>query len=148
MSDGKTHEGDSIALSIAIGIIASLYMKSIVAGGWMALGALCGVYLTPDLDVDGWIRSKRKVVNSFGLFGYLWFGYWYPYSRAIRHRHWISHMPVVGTAIRVLYVGIIPAIVATAVGVQLSDDLIIGLMLWFIGLVISDTAHWLRDFLR
>ena len=52
------------------------------------------MYLSPDLDL---------VSRPFKRWGLLrWF--WLPYQKLIpRHRHWISHGPVIGSAVRLVY---------------------------------------------
>lgn len=66
------------------------------------------------------------------------------YARMLPHRG-ISHMPVVGTLTRVLYVGI----VGLAIWVVLDRPALPDVpwrVLWVVaGLVIVDALHWVRD---
>ncbi len=145
MADGKVHAQDSRVLAVAAGVGGTLVFQNFVAGAFVALGALSGIYITPDLDVDGWIHSKRAIVNAHAVFGYLWFGFWFPYSRAIKHRHWLSHAPIVSTLIRVAYIGAIPFAVLYVTKTAVPDIAQAAFVLWVIGLMVSDVAHWARD---
>ena len=101
-----------------------------------AAGVLSGVYLTPDLDVDNGIRSftyMPKIITP------VWRAFWYPYAKAIKHRSPLSHLPGLGTAIRVAYMAT-PLFVAGAI-----DNTHWWFAPWFVGLVVSDTLHWLMD---
>jgi uncharacterized metal-binding protein len=55
---------------------------------------LAGMYLSPDLDL------VSRPYKRWGFLQWLWL----PYQRLIpRHRHWLSHGPVIGSAVRLLY---------------------------------------------
>lgn len=69
----------------------------------MAAGAFCGVILTPDLDVDDGTISEHFVRSVSNIAQKVWWIYWYPYRRIMKHRSFLSHFPVVSTLIRVVY---------------------------------------------
>jgi len=93
---------------------------------------LAGMYLSPDLDL------VSRPFKRWGLLRWLWL----PYQRLIpRHRHWLSHGPVIGSLVRLLYLAAwlsllwllfpgfqrvqwagvtLPNVVAFLVGVELS----------------------------
>ncbi len=109
-----------------------------VAAAATAFGCAAGILLTPDLDVIG-TRADRIVRDELGLFlAIIWGLLWYPYSRLIPHRHWISHSPIIGTMIRLIYmaiplwiIGILawpgPLMVRAIGGLVISDNLHVGL---------------------
>lgn len=67
------------------------------------------------------------------------------YARMIPHRG-ISHMPVVGTLTRVLYLGVIGLLVWIVVGRPALPTYLPWRVLWVVaGLVIVDALHWVRD---
>jgi uncharacterized metal-binding protein len=84
-----------------------------------------------------------------GLYA-LWRLIWLPYGKAIGHRAFISHFPLVGTAFRLLYL---------AAWYTLIRWLIIRFTPWALpalsapawlpwavaGLAVSDALHWLAD---
>lgn len=94
----------------------------------LGAGAISGIFLSPDLDIADKFR-----------FGFARI-YWYPYSKAIPHRHWISHFPIIGTAIRITY--ILPLLVLIYLLIPVSWDKVYYPL---IGLMISDGLHWLLD---
>jgi len=101
MAKGRSH---SIAtLSAATCFVVASAIKPdpqlLLAAG----GALLGLMVMPDLDVDEGSISQHFVRSTSWIAEKIWWGYWYPYRRLISHRSFWSHFPVVGTAIRVLY---------------------------------------------
>lgn len=154
MADGKTHEADSVAIAIPLGLIIGGLTGEIPLGLAAGIGCFCGVILTPDLDVDTSTRSKAKMVAASPL-GWLWVFYWYPYAKAIKHRAWISHLPIIGTIIRVLYLFapfILGAVVLQLNGLPILESawvlrplLVPQVMAWGLGLSMSDLVHWIRD---
>ncbi len=59
---------------------------------------LAGMYLSPDLDLIS------RPFKRWGLLRFLWL----PYQRLIpRHRHWLSHGPVIGSGVRLLYLAVL-----------------------------------------
>lgn len=77
--------------SLAITVILTL---SFLVGGFM---------LGPDLDIRS-IQYRR-----WGLLRWIWL----PYQKALKHRSRLSHGPIIGTAIRVVYMGVWLAIFTT-----------------------------------
>jgi uncharacterized metal-binding protein len=115
-----------------------------VAAGLTAAGCVLGIPVSPDLDQDGVTLAEGVVYGHLGAIpGILWRSYWMPYALAIPHRHWTSHAPVVGTLLRILYLLIVPMIV------DLRGAVAVALKLWplWLGLAISDMAHWAMDFI-
>ena len=82
-------------------------------GGLVFVGAhlFSGLMLSPDLDVGTGSHPYRR----WGPFRVVW----QPYMRAIGHRSRLSHGPVVGTFLRLAYLGLVAAVVyvlSTAAG--------------------------------
>lgn len=93
MASGRWHDRGIYFATPIIGIIGISYSLElgIIAASAHFLG---GIYLSPDLD----LRSK-----PYKRWGYLrWI--WIPYQRLIPHRSPLSHAPVLGSAIRLVYV--------------------------------------------
>lgn len=112
-----------------------------------AISFLAGTcLLSPDLDVTG-----SDPARSWGVAGAIW----RPYARLFRHRG-VSHLPVIGTLTRVLYLGAVAYVVAATVEslmgwtwpLALSDARV----LWgpktacvLVGLVAADLLHVAAD---
>jgi uncharacterized metal-binding protein len=95
VSNGRTH-------AIASSVLAAGFLLS---GGWQeAVGALTGVLLSPDLDVDRGFSGDAYIRNRFGrVFEFGWDVFWYPYRKFAKHGSLISHGPIIGTTGRLLY---------------------------------------------
>ena len=69
-----------------------------------AAGALVGILIGPDLDVDKGNISNAIIRNRFGFWierG--WNLLWYPYRTSLKHGSFLSHFPVVSTVFRLAY---------------------------------------------
>ncbi len=94
MPSGQTHDRITIwALPLIAGVTfwqtRSSSMTLLIAGGFMFGGLMFG----PDLDIYS-IQFQR--------WGYLRF-IWIPYQKSLRHRSFLSHGPLIGTTLRVIY---------------------------------------------
>jgi uncharacterized metal-binding protein len=94
MASGKNHDR-SILLTTPV------MLAAVVASGHPQVGLIAtssyylgGMYLSPDLDLIS------RPYKRWGFLRWLWL----PYQRLIpRHRHWLSHGPVIGSAVRLVY---------------------------------------------
>lgn len=173
MSSGATHAG--VSLFIGTASITTGFLTQNPDFFAVGAGALSGVLLTPDLDVDNGNISYWFVGKFLGRPGrFIWTLWWSAYARAIKHRSGLSHFPVLGTVLRLIYI-FVPLVtifirdqeasflwnLAYALVAQLiSIPLWIGMILmylyapefltayasWYVlGLVVSDTAHFIFD---
>ncbi len=111
MPSGRTH--DRITLRCLPFVVGATYLvtyslesslagnldgtNSLVITAIVALAFLVGGFmLGPDLDIHS-IQYKR-----WGLLRWIWL----PYQKALKHRSALSHGPIIGTAIRVIYMGV------------------------------------------
>ncbi|HEY9740809.1 MAG TPA: metal-binding protein [Coleofasciculaceae cyanobacterium] len=96
MPSGSTHDRITLwSLPVVTGLTVALTRSGnltlLVSGGFL----FSGLMLSPDLD----LRSR-----PFKRWGWLrWI--WIPYQKAMHHRSVFSHGPIVGTTLRVLYLG-------------------------------------------
>ena len=145
MPSGKVHAACSLALSaVAFGAAFALSRESLPLAVAAAGGCLLGIPLTPDLDQENLGMSERWIIkHTLGL-GYLFVMFWYPYARSIPHRSIWSHLPLIGTLGRLLYMAV-PVAVALALGWKPpAVDPEFGVAL-VSGLALSDAAHWALD---
>ena len=147
MPSGKTHAAMTVAAAAGLCITGYALGAPTVPTWAVTGGCLAGVLLTPDLDVDNPVHSHAIVDRRMGcLPGFIWRIFWYPYARVIPHRHWLSHAPVVGSLLRLAYMGIPLYIVLVLLGYARIDSYFPPWWLWVpIGLVISDSLHWAAD---
>lgn len=106
MASGKVH-AQAYRRGLLFSIAASLVLAGFVdpAAIWGPLGAIGGMLIDPDLSDQHNIttHTEQRMWRISPLLGYVFQVYWYPLSILIKHRAWISHWPVVGTTIRILY---------------------------------------------
>ena len=85
------------------------HLNLLVSGGFLFSGLMFG----PDLDIYS---------RQFQRWGWLrWI--WLPYQKSLHHRSFLSHGPVIGTAIRVLYL-------ATWMGMLAIVGLLVVYVVW------------------
>jgi uncharacterized metal-binding protein len=103
MPSGQTHDRITIwSVPVVAGITListrSSNVTLLVAGGFMFGGLMFG----PDLDIYS---------RQFQRWGFLrWI--WLPYQKSLRHRSFLSHGPIIGTTLRVVYLTTFLGVVA------------------------------------
>ncbi|MEH1964803.1 MAG: metal-binding protein [Nostoc sp.] len=103
MPSGRTHDRITMyALPFVAGVTfwqtRSSNTTLLVAGGFLFGGLMFG----PDLDIYS-VQFQR-----WGFLRWIWL----PYQKSLRHRSFLSHGPIIGTILRVLYLGCLLAILA------------------------------------
>jgi uncharacterized metal-binding protein len=112
----------------------------------LALGGWLGWLVDPDLDLaDYRTHTEGRIYRRLGqVAGMVWQAYWLPYGWLVRHRSPYSHLPGLGTVIRMAWLLWLPLTLATALGLPLDGLAILapGLLL---GWVIQDVVHLFLD---
>lgn len=159
MPGGKAHAFATVAATLATPWIVRGIGVDVTTANTIAatVGCFSGLILTPDLDVNRGCRSIQTVRKEAGeIAADIWEALWKPYALLVPHRSWLSHVPVVGTAIRLGYLyGILLLIylVAAVTGIVhlpqipvTPDVLKNSNFVWaFFGLCLSDTLHFAMD---
>ncbi|MBD2358525.1 metal-binding protein [Tolypothrix sp. FACHB-123] len=101
MPSGRTHDSITLyALPLVAGVTfwqtGSSNVTLFVAGGFLFGGLMFG----PDLDIYS-IQYQR-----WGFLRWIWL----PYQKSLRHRSFLSHGPIIGTTLRVIYLSCLIAI--------------------------------------
>ena len=163
MSDGKAHAKASKILAVfagpATGAICHTaglgVVDSVLAGFGAAVGCgVLGLVLGPDLDQPGVTAGEWVVIKRLGPLGWIFVSYWWLYAQVIPHQHPtarrnpLSHMPVVSTLIRLIYLLWFPAGVVVSRGVQVPGWAAVVVAGMVVGLMVSDTGHWAMDYWR
>lgn len=96
MPSGRTHDRVTLYSVPIIGIgtfmkTGSLILTLVVSGGFLLGGFMFG----PDLDI------YSRQYQRWGWFRWIWI----PYQQSLRHRAFLSHGPLIGTAVRLVYLG-------------------------------------------
>jgi uncharacterized metal-binding protein len=97
MPSGATHDRITLTCLPVVGGIALLASRSAsitlsLTGSFLFSGLMFG----PDLDIYS-VQFKR-----WGLLRWIW----RPYQKGFQHRSWLSHGPIIGTLIRLLYLSL------------------------------------------
>jgi len=106
MPSGQTHDRITLwslpfVTAITLSCTHSSSMTLLVASGFVFGGLMFG----PDLDIYS---------RQFQRWGFLrWI--WLPYQKSLRHRSFLSHGPIIGTTLRVIYLSSWLTILAIAV---------------------------------
>lgn len=138
MPSQKVHDLSCLA---AAGIIASaglVFWKVPLFA--VSVGTAMGTLIHPDWDY----AEARGVIAELGPFRY----FVKPYGLFVPHRHWFSHLPVVGTLGRVLYI-MLPFFIldfSLLLG-NPTFDILRNRHFWFglLGLSLADTIHFVLD---
>jgi uncharacterized metal-binding protein len=140
MATGRNHDR-------AITVTTPVLMAAAIASDHADVGLiaaasyyLAGMYLSPDLDL------VSRPFKRWGLLRWLWL----PYQRLIpRHRHWLSHGPVIGSSVRLLYLAaLVSPIWLVFPGlqqIQWSGVTAPNAMAFFCGVELSALNHLLLD---
>ena len=114
MPSGQTHDRITLyTLPLIAGVTlwqtGSSTLTLLVAGGFMFSGLMFG----PDLDIYSRQFQRRGYCR--------WI--WLPYQKSLRHRSFLSHGLIIGTTLRILYLGCgvaMVSIVILLIGWQLN----------------------------
>ncbi|WP_299407513.1 metal-binding protein [Acaryochloris sp. IP29b_bin.148] len=112
MPSGRTH--DQITLGMLPGITIITLVLSRSASLTLSLSSaflFSGLMFGPDLDIYS-VQYKR--------WGWLR-GIWLPYQKLLHHRSWLSHGPIIGTLLRLFYLGLWLGMGAALTGVLLTQ---------------------------
>ncbi|WP_066382816.1 MULTISPECIES: metal-binding protein [unclassified Anabaena] len=106
MPSGRTHDRITLwALPVVAGVCLWLTRSGnvtlLVAGGFLFGGLMFG----PDLDI------YSRQFQRWGVLRWIWL----PYQKSLRHRSFLSHGPIIGTMLRVLYLSSLLAILAVVI---------------------------------
>jgi uncharacterized metal-binding protein len=147
MPMGMTHRQINTYLNIPLGAGAILL-------GWQPLSTVAMLagynfatyFMNPDLDLqsDGY--------NSWGPLRFIW----WPYQKALAHRSWTSHMPIISTILRIMYLFWLPfllfALFWSSMSPPIQNQIILATKAYWVyaayfvvGMVISDTVHAILD---
>jgi len=162
MPDGSTHAAASVLIAwspwtiwMVNNVRPVFFTVTTEAAVLFSYGALAGILISPDLDLEDRTLSKGIMWRSSCLVGAIWSILWWPYSQVVYHRSILSHGPIIGTLLRLVYLVGVPLLVwtllARAFGWPPPNA---SPVVWWlehpgrwcvIGLALSDAAHWAMD---
>ncbi|MCT0217724.1 metal-binding protein [Synechococcus sp. CS-1329] len=96
MADGRSHDRATWLLSLPFALLWWPWLGLAGVASAAAGFLLGGLWLSPDLD------TRSNPSRRWGPFAWLW----WPYRRGLSHRSLLSHSPLLGTALRLTYLGV------------------------------------------
>ncbi len=152
MPGGKVHS--AITLATVTGLIAPSFVWGNQGDIYMYIaGAMVGVMLTPDHDVDGGNFTDTIIRRVSPIAQKVWRMFWTPYALILPHRGKLSHFPVLSTLVRLGYILLVLNLVMWVIWLvfkAIGGDNTVSFVFWwnnsfFWGLVHVDTLHWAAD---
>ena len=156
MSNGIVHTKATLiaASAFTVGTILSWNPENFQ----YVVGALIGVFVHPDLDVNhGRVASAKIILRRLGYYPHVgWQTVWYMYRRSLKHGGDLSHFPVISTLGRLTYLYLFVIVIPyLALAPVLRLDFWSELSWWawqviahykiVLGLMSVDFIHWVLD---
>ena len=149
MPSGKVHSITNVVVALSSSATMFLLQRGNEATLGVATGAMVGIMVGCDNDVDSGNIADYIIKRYTGnIVETVWVMLWTVYRKAFKHRSFLSHFPLVSTIIRIAYLAAFYFLIATPLK-YLSSFVQVdwAYFLWwaFVGLVLADTSHWGLD---
>jgi len=139
MPDGKTHDKISTFTAPVVAIVTYLVCKDI-----KTTAIILFAYIFASFMFNGDLDCNSKPFNRWWVFKIVWI----PYQMMFNHRSIFTHGIIIGTVVRILYLGLIPVIIITLKGnfdyTYLTTPTILTIL---IGLELGSAVHSISDYL-
>ena len=143
------HSASSVVVAISGATTMLLLNRGTEGVMGVGVGALVGILINCDADVDGGSIADFYIrVYTGKAVEMMWDRLWTPYRKVCRHRGFLSHAPIISTVLRIAYLSVFYFLVATPIKWLASVVHIDWPTFWwwaFVGLVLADSAHWGLD---
>ncbi len=139
MPNGKTH--DTITFILLPIVILSGYF---ITKNYIDTLILSTLYLFSSLMFNGDLDMNTSTYNRWYVLKMIWI----PYQLMFHHRSIFTHGIIIGTTIRIIYIGVIPFLILYYnLDINILTDIISSkyLIIGFIGLESGNTVHTLSD---
>lgn len=156
MSSGIVHRNASLML--AVGFVAGGVLFQDANWAHYSVGAMIGVMVSPDWDVDRGFIGDMYVRRLGSIAEFVWDSFLYVYRRSIKHGSPVSHWPILGTLGRIIYTYTILIFVPTLMAsFIMTPNIVLPLVVLdhvffitshskiLIGLMASDAIHYILD---
>ncbi len=148
MPMGRTHRAINtyVCLPLTIGSVAFAHWSPIQAAVFGVGYCFATFFMNPDLDLDS------VGYRSWGPLRIIW----WPYQKALAHRSYFSHFPVISTLLRIIYLFWFPVLLIWLLGSSVQMVAreaifdwwpILGLyfLMFILGMIVSDAIHTILD---
>ena len=106
---GRSHDRATQLLALPFGLLWTPWL------GWPGLAVAAGAFLVGGLWLSPDLDTRSLATRRWGPLRVLW----WPYRHLIRHRSILSHSPLLGTLLRLLYLALIAFAVLVAMLAEL-----------------------------
>lgn len=148
MPMGRTHRAVNtyMCLPITGGAIYAAHWSLPMAASFAVGYCFATFFMNPDLDLDS------VGYQSWGPLRIIW----WPYQKALAHRSYFSHFPVISTLLRIVYLMWFPVLLLLLLGGSVQAVAretifdwrpVVGpyLLIFILGMIISDSIHTILD---
>jgi uncharacterized metal-binding protein len=139
MPNGRTHDIITAVIAPVVAGVSYFITKDL-----KTTGIVFACYLFASLMFNGDLDANTRPYNRWFILKMIWI----PYQLMFHHRSVLTHGLVIGTAVRILYISIIPIIILSFKGdlnIIRSIDMHL-LLLLFIGLESGAAVHTIADY--
>ena len=138
MPNGKTH--DTITFIVAPVVAGLSYW---ITRDLKATSIIFGCYLFASLMFNGDLDTNSRPYNRWWLLKMIWI----PYQLMFNHRSIFTHGLIIGTIVRMVYIGLIPFLIFSFKSdLQIINIIPLNIMiLSFIGLEAGSAVHTISD---
>jgi uncharacterized metal-binding protein len=144
MPNGSTHD---IITAVATPVVA--WTTYHFTHDWKTTSIIVGLFLFSSLMFNGDLDIESRPYNRWWLLKFIWM----PYQGIFHHRSIFTHGLVIGTVVRILYLGIIPftiLLIKGSTGVvahAFTNPMTLHMaILIFIGLELGAALHTIADY--
>lgn len=135
MPQGKTHDIITIVVSPIIIGVTYHFTKD-----YKIIGIITLTYLFASFMFNGDLDTNSAPYNRWFIFKMIWI----PYQLMFEHRSIFTHGLIIGTIVRIIYIGFIPIIILYFSGSIIYINWYL-LLLIFIGLELGSAIHTIAD---
>lgn len=138
MPNGKTHDKITLYTTPVVGILSYVATKS-----FQLTAIITFTYVFASFMFNGDLDTNSKPYNRWWLFKMIWI----PYQLMFTHRSIFTHGIIIGTIVRIIYLGLIPFIILLIkgeLGLLSTLDLAVVFPV-LIGLELGSAIHTISD---
>jgi len=138
MPNGRTHDIITAAVAPIVGGVSYYLTKDI-----QTTSIIFGCFLFASLMFNGDLDIESRPYNRWLLLKFIWL----PYQSMFSHRSIFTHGLIIGTIVRLLYVGLIPFLIILFKGeLQIISNIPLNIIISsFVGLELGSAIHTISD---
>ena len=138
MPCGKTHDKITAYTTPVVGVLSYVVTADIKIAA-----ILMFTYIFASMMFNGDLDTNSKPFNRWWLFKMIWI----PYQLMFKHRSVFTHGIIIGTVVRLLYLGIIPFLILWAKGgFDLFQTINVSMIITIlVGLELGSAIHTISD---